>query len=316
MPAYNAWLTTMPSLLSRGSRTGSQPLVAARIACGFILSGALLWQILRLVPDWSAVGQAVSSIGVGTIVISGGILLIGGFFSLQSWVMVMSPGVHLSVPWARVFFVGQLGKYVPGSVWAGMMQASMGHRLGAQPRAMFSGFLVTFCVSLMCAALVALPAIDIWLPPRITLATRIAVVLGVLLLVGTPIGANLASRAMGNDLDRGQLLRAAVWACAGWVVAGAPVALLTYTFGAHAFSSLVVGISANAAAVAFGSLVVITPGGAGLREVVLLVALIPLLSPDRAAAVVLLTRLLTLFTDVLLAVWALLWRPTNRGGSP
>ena len=210
---------------------------------------------------------------------------------------------------ARIFFVGQLGKYVPGSVWPIVMQAELGrdHRVPRQRTA--TATLVTLLLSVASALLVvllALPFDSRVVPPgfewAVVLVVPLLVALHPTVLSGgrtARCGWPAASRWSTGRRCAGRRSRppgpsgrgsapASRCTCWRWR-SGAPAGLDT--------ASLAIGGYTLAWAVGF--LVVVAPAGAGAREVALAAVLAPVLTNGEVIVVVLVSRLL--FTGVDLA---------------
>jgi uncharacterized membrane protein YbhN (UPF0104 family) len=273
----------------------------ARICLTCLGIAIAVWQIDRSIGSWSRLGHSLVTVGPGWLVAATVALLIGGIAALLSWARVMAPLVRPTREWAQVFYIGQLGKYLPGSIWAAAMQAEMGRRLGASRLAMFWGFVWAFGISVAAAAVVALPLLLHDAPPVVVVGAAVLAALATWAVVRSGPVRTLVRRTT-RDASGGTRLGAAFgWSLVGWLVAGTHLTLLAIAFGADPQAALITGIGASAASVALGSLVVITPGGLGTRELVLLGCLTPLLGPVDAAAVTLLSRAVYLCSDLLLA---------------
>lgn len=216
---------------------------------------------------------------------------------------------------ARVMFVGQLGKYLPGSVWAFVAQVELARdwnvprTRGAAATLLAVG--VTVAAGLAVAA-VALPLSSAEAARRWWWALALAPVLLAALhprVVGW--GIRLAARpfarfrevAEAGPLDvRGRSMAAAVgWTLAAWVPLGLHVWLLTWAVGGEALRSLGPAVGAYALAWTLGLLVVFAPAGLGVREAVLVVALAPVVDAGAALVVAVLSRLVMTVADV---AWA------------
>lgn len=226
---------------------------------------------------------------------------------------------------ARVMFVGQLGKYLPGSVWAFVAQVELARdwdvprTRGAAATLLAVG--VTVAAGLAVAA-VALPLSSAEAARRWWWALALAP----LLLAGlhprvVGWGIRLAARpfarfrgvAEAGPLDvRGRSMAAAVgWTLVAWVPLGLHVWLLTWAVGGEALRSLGPAVGAYALAWTLGLLVVFAPAGLGVREAVLVVALSPVVDAGAALVVAVLSRLVMTVADlawaglsVLLSRWA------------
>ncbi|KAB8170889.1 UPF0104 family protein [Streptomyces sp. 3MP-14] len=228
----------------------------------------------------------------------------------------------------RVCLVGQLGKYLPGSLWPAMVQAELAGRRGVPRLLVVTAFTVSLGASLSAGALVGTVAVlgggwasGPW--PTALVAALAAAFLAVLArprLITHGLGRLLA-RVTGGPAER--VRPGAVRACLllsvlGWVVTGLHVWFLALALGAPALAALAPAVGGLALATVVGSLVVIAPGGLGAREAVLVGVLATLLPLPAAGVVAAASRLLTLFGECLVALAATLAdrRAPQRAGVP
>lgn len=212
---------------------------------------------------------------------------------------------------ARIFFVGQLGKYVPGSVWPMVMQAEMGSDYGVARRRTAAASVVAMLLGVASGlglVLVALPFVPDAVPGAFGWAVAGIVPLAVVLhpaLLGR--GIDLGLRALGRErLDRRTSLAgtavATGWSVGSWLAAGLQVWALSVPLGAPVSARGVVLVTAGyALAWTAGFVIVVAPAGAGAREFVLGVVLTPVLDPGAVVVVVLLSRALFTLSDLGLA---------------
>ena len=210
---------------------------------------------------------------------------------------------------ARISFVAQLGKYVPGGVWAVAAQVELGHDYRIPRRRSLAAVLVSLIVTLgsgLAIALVTLPFVS----PG--LARHYWWVLAVVPLVAfglcPPVLGRLLDRALA--LTRSQPLaewpswrglgRAVGWNLAGWILLGAQVAALVSSMDRARAASVLLAAGGYALAFSAGMLLVVVPSGIGAREVILALALAPLLPHGAAIAVALVTRGISTLSDVAL----------------
>jgi uncharacterized membrane protein YbhN (UPF0104 family) len=216
---------------------------------------------------------------------------------------------------ARVFFLGQIGKYVPGSVWPVLAQMELGRDYGvpaAVSAAAFALFMVIHLLSAAVVAALALPAAG--LAAAWWAFTAVPAVL--LLLLSAPLRAGL--RLGGRVLRRPMpplpspraLMAAAGWAAVMWACYGVHLWLLARGAGAPVDAVAAAGVFALAWSAGF--VFVIAPAGAGAREAVLLGLLGGLAPAGVLLAVALLSRLAGTVADALWAAVALLL-PKRRG---
>jgi uncharacterized membrane protein YbhN (UPF0104 family) len=208
---------------------------------------------------------------------------------------------------ARVFFLGQIGKYVPGSVWPVLAQMELGRDYGVPAAVSAAGFALFMVVHLLTAAilaalalpaagladgwwaLAAAPAALLLLPPPLRLALR--------------LGGRVVRRPMPPLPSAGALLVAVGWAAAMWACYGVHLWLLARSAGAPVGAVAAAGVFALAWSAGF--VFVVAPAGAGAREAVLLGLLGGVAPAGALLAVALLSRLLGTVADALWAALAL-----------
>jgi len=211
----------------------------------------------------------------------------------------------------RVFFVGQIGKYVPGSLWPVVVQAELGRDHGVPRRRSAAATLVLILLSAFSALLMVL----ITLPFQPVMAEN---GFGWMLLLVPPLIVLLHPRVLGRVLDR--VLRligrpplgewtslrgtavALGWALASWLGAGLQIGCLAVSLGApRTWHTVALSIGGYALAWAVGLVVVVAPAGAGARELALIAVLSPVLDDGAVVVVVLLSRVLFTGADLTLA---------------
>ncbi|HET9656423.1 MAG TPA: lysylphosphatidylglycerol synthase domain-containing protein [Kineosporiaceae bacterium] len=253
----------------------------------------------RLDPDWLLLA-AVATLGNTA---SAGLM----------WKRLLAD-LGSQLPWlvaARVFFLGQLGKYVPGSVWPLVMQAELASDHGVARRRTAAATVISLLLSVAIALAVvagALPFVPEVVPSGFGWAVFLVLPLLVLLhpaILDRLINAGLT--ALGRDpLERRTSLRgtavATGWALSSWVAAGLQVWALSASLGGPAtLRGLLLAIGGYALAWSVGFVVVVAPAGAGAREVALAAVLSTVLDRGAVVVVVLLSRVLFTASDLTLA---------------
>src|SRR3954471_8386914 len=215
---------------------------------------------------------------------------------------------------ARVFFVGQIGKYVPGSLWPVVVQAELAKRHVPRRSTAAATFVLLLLsgASALLVVLVTLPLTPGGSGRQSGTALRWAALLVV------PVLALLHPGVLGRILDRGLRLVgrqpleqwtsvrgtavATGWAVLAWIAAGLQVWLLAVPLGAPAtWRTLALTVGGYALAWAIGLVVVVAPAGAGAREVALAAVLATVLDRGAVVVVVLLSRVLFTAADLALA---------------
>jgi len=210
----------------------------------------------------------------------------------------------------RVFFLGQLGKYLPGSVWPVVAQMELGREYGVRrvsSAAAATLMLVVAAVSGIGVAVAILPLASDGL-----LAEYRWVALGAIPLLAllhpqvqqwlAALAARLSRRPL--DLPRTTLRGVAVaagWMLGGWALFGLHLHLLVASTCSCPEASLLLNTGIFALAWVSGFLFVIAPAGAGVREGVLVLGLAAVLDPAAALLVALVSRVLLTITDLMLA---------------
>lgn len=280
--------------------------------------GLLVWSVADRRDELAA---ALPRLHAGTLAVSL-LLACGGLVAqMLSWrsLLEATGGAPPLGAAARVYFHGQLGKYVPGSVWAVVAQAELGraHRISRSRSAVVAlGALAVLLVVGGTVAVVGLAAGSPGSLERYWWAVA-AVPLGVVVLL-PPVFDRLvafAQRVLRRDgeevhVQGAGLARSAAWALVMWLLFGAHAAVLIQDLapGDPARGALV-GTGAFALAWVVGFLVVIAPAGTGPREAALVLALAPLLGSADALLVALVSRVLMVVADAAAAgVAALLVR--------
>ncbi|GAB3082434.1 lysylphosphatidylglycerol synthase domain-containing protein [Nocardioides zeae] len=206
-----------------------------------------------------------------------------------------------------VFFVSQLGKYVPGAVWAIGVQARLAARHAVPVRVTVTTALMFTGIHLVTAGLLG----------GVLVAAGVAPAPGPRWLWG--LGALVCVAGFVPAVTRRVLRRAAGTALVvGWREPLAVVGLMALAWGAYALALLLLvedrsisslGALAGAFALGYvaGVLVVVAPAGLGAREATFVAVLSPATGLPVATAIALLARLVHTVADVLLA--AVSWRP-------
>jgi hypothetical protein len=281
-------------------RTGLRLAVLA----GFL--GALAW---ALAAQWGVVRPLLGQLSAGSLAgalaaVAGGVLA-----TFLCWREVLADlGGRLPVvAGARVFFLGQLGKYLPGSLWPVLAQMELGRDHRVPERASGSA-VVVFLLVLVGTGLAVAAATAPMLGPHAANAywwLLAALPLAVLALV-PPVLNRLLALAMRLarrpplpvPLSAGGILRAAAWALVSWLAYGVQVWVLAGQLAPAGALLLARATGAFAAAWCAGFLLVVAPAGAGVREAALVLLLGGALTRPQATVVAVVSRLLFVVGDL------------------
>ncbi len=306
--------------------TRARLFTAMRIVLALLVVTAVSVAVAR---NWAEVSQDINKIDGRTFALAAFLVCLPPIFTMLGWrVLLADLGTPLHVaPSGGVFFVGQLGKYLPGAVWSIVAQAEMGARLDIPRRRSAVVAFTTVAVAAICGLIVGMPAVPLlitggnasttgWVAlfmvpllclvlwPRL-LNWLIATVLRV--LRREPLERQLSGRAV---LGASTLFIAA-WICSGlhaWVLARATATGTAYDGSTLALAT----ISGFALASSLAMFSVVLPAGVGVREGLLVLMLAPVTSTSAATAVVVLSRFLTVMSDVLFALGGWLYARSHH----
>jgi glycosyltransferase 2 family protein len=290
------WLTSLLRLMrSRAIRVGFLVVVLVLLAAALDRQAGTLW-------------HEIQRLSVPVVLLAFALCLCGLISSLMVWrEMLADLGSRLTVPAAwRIMFIGQLGKYVPGSIWPVLAQSELGADHGVPRTRSALSVLLSYAVMTCSGAVVAMVTL-----PFAT-ASSVAQYFWVIFLV--PVAAVLLSPPVLNRLLRLVLRlsrqpsleqsvsfkglgRTMVWAVAGWAFNGVMVYVLMRQLAGHQQGTLLVSIGAYSLSWAVGFVALFAPAGAGVREVVMVAVLSTRTTPATALTVALVCRALGVVAD-------------------
>lgn len=285
-----------------------------RIVCGVV---AAIFVGVAVAQRWQEVRFQLGQVSIGALAASAAAMVLALAAGMLVWRAILADlGNPLPIrPAARVMLLGQLGKYVPGSLWSMVAQMELASDLGVPRRRSGTAGLVFNAMTLGLGLLLAAVAVPVlWSSDRLSgwegwlvLASPLC-----LILLAPPVATrmtNLALRLLRREplehpLTWRGMLQAGGWALATWFFIGVHVWILGVALGADPVSFVLPAVGGYAAAWSIGFLVLIAPAGAGVRDVLLVVTLAPALPGREATAltIALISRLLSVITDVLAAL--------------
>jgi uncharacterized membrane protein YbhN (UPF0104 family) len=208
---------------------------------------------------------------------------------------------------ARVWFLSNLARYVPGNIWSYVGAVELARREGVARRTTLAVMALTQVLSVGVALLAGLPVL---LAERARLG-RPALLGAVLVVAGAALAAVFRRQLLGlarrrlpgfepGDLapSAGTVALLVVGYAAYWAVTGLAFATLVASLYPLPAADVPLVVAAYAAAYAAGFLALLTPAGLGVREGVLVVALAPLLPAGPALVVALLSRVWMMLAEL------------------
>jgi uncharacterized membrane protein YbhN (UPF0104 family) len=281
----------------------------ARCAFGLAVVVAILW-VARQQAD--QVAQALGSIAPWSVLAGLGLAVAGVALPGIVWRdLLASQGFRTGfVPALRVFFVAQLGKYLPGGIWSLVAQVGMSRELRVPGRQAAAATLVAMALGVICALLLAAVTLPLAVPELLGTYAWVFLAVPVLAALLLPRSvawwSGAAFRLLGRSgppvlLPWRVLLRAAVLLVLSWVLLGLHVGVLVRGIDPEGRASWLLCLGVFALAWVAGFLVVVAPAGAGVREAALVLGLSGVLPAGAVLVVAVLSRALFLVADVLLA---------------
>lgn len=298
--------------------------VALRLArAGFVVVAAGLCGY-ALVRQWPQVRAGVAALGGRTVGLSLVAVLAGLVATMLVWrtlLAALGSPLPLRVA-ARIFFLGQLGKYIPGSMWPIVAQMDMARAYRVPGRRSATAGVLTMLVSLAAGFVAAVAVLPALAGPDVRGYRWLFLAVPVLLAglhprVVNPVVDRLLRLVGRPPLDRplgGRAVAAAFgWALLSWILLGAQIWLMAVRFGAPPGRSVPLAVGGFAFAWAAGFLVVFAPAGVGVRDVLLVAVLGRVLDGGPATTVAVVSRILMTLGDLLLAA-AAGWRGRVASG--
>jgi uncharacterized membrane protein YbhN (UPF0104 family) len=300
--------------VTQGWRPSRTAVHAARTV---FLAVALGLCVYAIVVERRGLGDGLRQLNALSVVGALGCVLLALGASMLEWRTVLGDlGSPLpKAPAARIFFLAQLGKYVPGSVWVAVGQMELAKACGVPRQRSAAAYVVVALLTLVSALVVAgvlLPFVagggvtEYW---WLFLVAPIGLVFLIPPLLNTLLERVLrVTRASSHhmELTFGGVGRAWGWGLLGWFGFGVQIWLLATSLGAPAGQAFAVAVGGFALAWAAGFLAVFAPAGAGAREAALVLTLSPVLSTADAIVVALVSRLLMTVADLGTAAAAVL----------
>ncbi len=273
---------------------------------GFLLAVAV-FAVFAVRDQYTAVSDGLKKISVASIIGAIVAVAVSLWLSMLSWRRVLADlGSPLPIRAAsRVYFVGQLGKYLPGSVWPVLAQMELARDHDVPRTRTGAAAIVSIGLGLVGTLVVA----GALLPFAVSsTGWRLLVIAGLatsLVAASPPLlnrlltwGLRVLRRPpMDHPLTPRGLLIAGGYAATGWVVQGLAVYSFALSLGGG-FKLLPLSIGGYAAASALGIVVIIAPAGLGVREPALVAALGGRIGTGGALVVALLVRLTVTVADL------------------
>lgn len=311
----------------------TDPKRVAWLAFQVVFVVAVLWFAVGLASEhWRDVRalQLTLAPAWGRVAYSALIVLVSYAVLVATWrAMVRAWGASIGV-WssARIWFVSNLGRYVPGKVWQIGAMGVLAHRAGVPPEAAVGSSLVIALVNILAGfgvvtaarvetlAVAGVVGVGLWMP------------LIALLLVTASLPWTLAplvrftGRVTGRAIEAPSLPAAAIWVAvvgcaAAWFLYGVAFRELSIALLGQAAGDVGTYVAVFTLSYLAGFLALPAPGGIGVREVSLGALLVAtgLATGAEATLLVVASRLWLTVLEILPGLFFLAW-PEPRAPVP
>jgi uncharacterized membrane protein YbhN (UPF0104 family) len=273
-----------------------------------------------IVSEWDEVTKAIESADPAQLVAALLLGLAGMTWTSQQWRHVLRSLGADATRWvaSTAYFIGQLGKYVPGGIWSVLGRAEFATRAGVPRTAAYPSvglsLATTYLAALLVAAaaapwaarhgagswaLLALPAGLVALHPRVL---RVGIAFSERLFTAGPTEVRVPSWRrttilVARHIPAWLLISASTWLTCRALGLPAPLGALLFATPLSWF-------------IGFAALPV--PGGVGVREAVFVAAMASALEAPEAAIVAVTSRLIFVAVDVLGAAAFSAWGLAKR----
>lgn len=272
---------------------------------------AAVWQLWI---NWEVVTLTVSELQWHRTALSLLAVIVGIGCSTMSWQVLLDDlGKPIGVGrGAQIFLVGQLGKYLPGSIWAYVLQIELGSKAGLARARVFAATLFSVVVAVVAALLcgsVAIPSLMAE-DPRLSWLPWLYVILPFALIMLWPRVLTAIVRTGFRLLRRPRpdhpvtlpvVAKSLGFAIGSYLSFGTHLWLLADTRQGLTLSPWALCVGTMAIAMLAGLVFFMLPSGVGAREFVIIVALTPIVGVGAATAYAAVSRVMFIVADLLTA---------------
>jgi hypothetical protein len=282
------------------------------IAVGWFVIHALAgqWDEFRALDVSLAIRAEYLVLAAVTVLVAYALLIGAWAYLVATWSQPLSYGAA-----CRIWALSNLGRYVPGKIWAVAGLAVLAQREGVSPWAATGSAVVMQVLALGTGAATVMLTLPTLGTPLALAAGVLLTGLGIVALSSTRVVAWLG-RLAGRSTDvRALAPRAAIAGIvvnlAAWGSYGVAFWLLARGLLPGTVLTLPASIGIFAAGYLVGLLALFSPGGVGVREAMYLALITPLTGGGVALTLTVGSRLLLTMTEIAAALIALGLTPRN-----
>jgi uncharacterized membrane protein YbhN (UPF0104 family) len=281
-----------------------------RVARVIFLFLVVFFSWLSLRKDWGAVLNSLELIALWQTLVATALVFLGLILTGHVWGKVLASfGHQLSVRSSfSVFCLGQLGKYLPGSIWSITAQSDLARKHGIPVRTTVATGLIFLYWNVLSCAILALGLafigiFDFFFEPWVYVFGFAALFLGIIprfvnFLAKQLAGGKQTTQTRAIDVLLFLVIMSLVWLSYGSAV----FIILTNSLDEVNRNLFLLSLASFAVSFLFGVITPIAPAGLGVREASLIFLLSPAVGLASASALAILIRLIHTVADFSLAV--------------
>lgn len=289
------------------------------VAAQWLIAAAVVFFAIRaLRGQWNSVSAVAASLEPRwqQIFLATALVVAAYALLIEVWRrMILASGKALPFPVAaRIWFVSNLGKYVPGKVWSIASMALLAREHGVSGASAATSAVVVQIANLAAgAAVIAITGAQVIDRPALAMAvTGIAVVALALTPYALPYLTRAVRRLSGREFPDPVISHLSIWvallgSAAAWVIYGIAFQLFASGILGRPTGPTAFYIAAYTASYIIGFLALFAPGGAVVREGALVAAMtrLGLATPPEAIIIALTSRVWLTVTELAPSLLAL-----------
>lgn len=303
-------MTTTPQETAEAPTPAPRSARAIAITWGrrVLMVAVVAYVTYQLYSRWHEVSATLLSLPWQTLVLSFLCVFVGMFATpIVLQVMLSDLGAPVKVRDAsKIFLVGQLGKYVPGSVFAFLMQMELAKSAGVSRSRSFTASLLAAGLGVIASLITGILALPSFFRGNHDVLWLFCLLpVGLVFLHPKPLTwlvnrvMRLIRRAPLEQPIRGMSIARAVAVAAGvYVLWGLHLYLLAAALGHASATTFALCVGAMGLAMTAGIVAFFLPSGLGARELVIVTALVAVMPSGPALALAVVSRLMFTVGDL------------------
>lgn len=299
-------------------------MLAVRIAFTVAVVGAVAYTAVR---QWVDVRETFTALAWPAVLLSLLFVLAALGAQTMAWRACLGAVGHpIRVRiGAQIYLIGLLARYIPGSLWAFVLQMELGKRARLPRARVFVASLLVTGLGITAAVLLGATNLPVLFEHGTVIAVALAILVPLAVICAHPRVLTMLTSRMLTVLRRPPLDAPITWAgvgpvigwnALGWAFLGAHLWLLAGPGGAAGIRGLAGCVGAMALGVTAGTVAFLSPSGLGVREATITAALLPYVPAGTALGMALASRLVLTVGEVLAAGVAAASAPRVRRGAP